>query len=132
MASFKELMKDKTERQAILILVSVCLALVGITVIAIIPQVQSFFLRLLSDGKGLLYLLAAGILLTGWFLLLGVRGKALRYALLILVFTLLCLWLAINLDLVWNSMVHTIGLWPTIIIVLLGAIGVWLIIWMFL
>ena len=132
MASFKELMKDKTERQAILILVSVCLALVGITVIAIIPQVQSFFLRLLSDGKGLLYLLAAGILLTGWFLLLGVRGKALRYALLILVFTLLCLWLAINLDLVWDSMVHTIGLWPTIIIVLLGAIGVWLVIWMFL
>ena len=132
MASFKELMKDKTERQAILILVSVCLALVGIAVIAIIPQVQAFFLRLLTGGKGLLYLLGAGILLTGWFLLLGVRGKALRYALLILVFTLLCLWLAINLDLVWNSMVHTIGLWPTIIIVLLGAIGVWLIIWMFL
>ena len=132
MASFKELMKDKTERQAILILVSVCLALVGIAVIAIIPQVQAFFLRLLTGGKGLLYLLAAGILLTGWFLLLGVRGKALRYALLILVFTLLCLWLAINLDLVWDSMVHTIGLWPTIIIVLLGAIGVWLIIWMFL
>ena len=132
MASFKELMKDKTERQAILILVSICLALVGIAVIAIIPQVQAFFLRLLTGGKGLLYLLGAGILLTGWFLLLGVRGKALRYALLILVFTLLCLWLAINLDLVWNSMVHTIGLWPTIIIVLLGAIGVWLIIWMFL
>lgn len=132
MASFKELMKDKNERQAILILVSVCLALVGIAVIAIIPQVQAFFLRLLTGGKGLLYLLGAGILLTGWFLLLGVRGKALRYALLILVFTLLCLWLAINLDLVWNSMVHTIGLWPTIIIVLLGAIGVWLVIWMFL
>ena len=132
MASFKELMKDKNERQAILILVSVCLALVGIAVIAIIPQVQAFFLRLLTGGKGLLYLLAAGILLTGWFLILGVRGKTLRYALLILVFTLLCLWLAINLDLVWNSMVHTIGLWPTIIIVLLGAIGVWLIIWMFL
>ena len=132
MASFKELMKDKNERQAILILVSVCLALVGIAVIAIIPQVQSFFLRLLTGGKGLLYLLAAGVLLTGWFLILGVRGKAFRYALLILVFTLLCLWLAINLDLVWTSMVHTIGLWPTIIIVLLGAIGVWLIIWMFL
>lgn len=132
MASFKELMKDKTERQAILLLVSVCLALVGIAVIAIIPQVQAFFLRLLTGGKGLLYLLAAGVLLTGWFLILGVRGKAFRYALLILVFTLLCLWLAINLDLVWDSMVHTIGLWPTIIIVLLGAIGVWLIIWMFL
>ena len=132
MASFKELMKDKNERQAILILVSVCLALVGIAVIAIIPQVQSFFLRLLTGGKGLLYLLAAGVLLTGWFLILGVRGKAFRYALLILVFTLLCLWLAINIDLVWNSMVHTLGLWPTILIVLLGAIGLWVLIyWLF-
>lgn len=132
MASFKELMKDKTERQAILILVSVCLALAGIAVIAIVPQVQLFFLRLLTGGKGLLFLLAAAALLTVWLLILGFRGKSLRYALLILVFTLLCLWLAINLELVWNSMVHTIGLWPTIIIVLLGAIGVWLIIWMFL
>lgn len=132
MASFKELMKDKSERQAFLILFSACLALAGIAVILIVPQVQLFFLRLLTGGKGLLYLLGAAILLTGWFLILGLHGKALRYALFILVFTCLCIWLAINLDLVWNSMVHTIGLWPTIIIVLLGAIGVWLVIYLFL
>ena len=132
MASFKELMKDKSERQAFLILFSACLALAGIAVILIVPQVQLFFLRLLTGGKGLLYLLGAAVLLTGWFLILGLHGKALRYALLILVFTCLCIWLAINLDLVWNSMVHTIGLWPTIIIVLLGAIGVWLVIYLFL
>ena len=81
---------------------------------------------------GLVYLLVAGILLTGWLLILGFRGKALRYALLILIFTILCIWLVINFDLVWNSMVHTLGLWPTILIVLLGAIGAWLVIKVFL
>lgn len=125
-------MKKKDERQVMLVLTSVCLALLGIVVIAIVPRVQQFFLRLFTGGMGLVYLLAAGALLTGWFLILGFRGKALRYALFILVFTLLCIWLAINLDLVWNSMVHTLGLWPTILIALLGAIGVWLIIYLFL
>ncbi len=131
MASFRELMKEKSERQAILILVSVCLALLGI-VVACIPRVQVFLLRILTGGMGLVYLLAAGVLLTGWFLILGFRGKALRYALFILIFTILCIWLAINIDLVWNSMVHTLGLWPTILIVLLGAIGAWLVIKVFL
>ena len=132
MASFRELMKKKSERQALLILGSACLALLGIVVVACVPRVQDFLLRILSGGMGLVYLLAAGVLLTGWLLILGLHGKALRYALLILIFTILCIWLAINIDLVWNSMVHTLGLWPTILIVLLGAIGLWVLIyWLF-
>ena len=124
-------MKEKSERQTILILVSACLVLLGI-VAACVPRVQVFLLRILSGGMGLVYLLAAGVLLTGWLLILGLHGKALRYALLILIFTILCIWLAINMDLVWNSMVHTLGLWPTILIVLLGAIGLWVLIyWLF-
>lgn len=124
-------MKEKSERQTILILVSACLVLLGI-VAACVPRVQDFLLRILSGGMGLVYLLAAGVLLTGWLLILGLHGKALRYALLILNFTILCIWLAINIDLVWNSMVHTLGLWPTILIVLLGAIGLWVLIyWLF-
>lgn len=129
MTSFKELMKKKNERQTLLILVSVCLALVGIVVACVVPQVQDYLLRILTGGRGLVYLLAAGVLLTGWLLILGFHGKALRYALLILIFTILCIWVAINIDLVWNSMVHTIGLWPTIFIVLLGAIGLWVLIY---
>ncbi len=121
-------MKEKSERQTILILVSACLVLLGI-VAACIPRVQGFLLRTLSGGMGLVYLLAAGVLLTGWLLILGLHGKALRYALLILIFTILCIWLAINIDLVWNSMVHTLGLWPTILIVLLGTIGLWVLIY---
>lgn len=132
MASFRELMKKKSERQALLILGSACLALLGIVVVACVPRVQDFLLRILSGGMGLVYLLAASVLLTGWLLILGLHGKALRYALLILIFTILCIWLAINMDLVWNSMVHTLGLWPTILMVLLGAIGLWVLIyWLF-
>ena len=124
-------MKEKSERQTILILVSACLVLLGI-VAACVPRVQDFLLRILSGGMGLVYLLGAGLLLTGWLLILGLHGKALRYALLILIFTILCIWLAINMDLVWNSMVRTLGLWPTILIVLLGAIGLWVLIyWLF-
>ena len=132
MASFRELMKKKSERQALLILGSACLALLGIVVVACVPRVQDFLLRILSGGMGLVYLLAASVLLTGWLLFLGLHGKALRYALIILIFTILCIWLAINMDLVWNSMVHTLGLWPTILMVLLGAIGLWVLIyWLF-
>lgn len=125
-------MKKKSERQALLILGSACLALLGIVVVACVPRVQDFLLRILSGGMGLVYLLAASVLLTGWLLILGLHGKTLRYALIILIFTILCIWLAINIDLVWNSMVHTLGLWPTILIVLLGAIGLWVLIyWLF-
>ncbi len=132
MASFRELMKKKSERQALLILGSACLALLGIVVVACVPRVQDFLLRILSGGMGLVYLLAASVLLTGWLLILGLHGKTLRYALIILIFTILCIWLAINMDLVWNSMVHTLGLWPTILMVLLGAIGLWVLIyWLF-
>ena len=132
MASFRELMKKKSERQALLILGSACLALLGIVVVACVPRVQDCLLRILSGGMGLVYLLAASVLLTGWLLILGLHGKALRYALIILIFTILCIWLAINMDLVWNSMVHTLGLWPTILMVLLGAIGLWVLIyWLF-
>lgn len=120
-------MKKKSERQALLILVSVCLALLCV-VVACVPRVQAFLLRILTGGMGLVYLLAAGLLLTGWFLILGFRGKTLRYAVLILIFTILCIWLLINFDLVWNAMVNTLGLWPTILIVLLGAIGIWFVV----
>ena len=125
MASFKELMKKKSERQAVLILISVCLALLAIVVVAIFPPIQHFLLRLITGRMGLVYLLVAGVLLLGWFLILGARGKTLRYALLILIFTILCIWMAINMDLVWDSMISTLGLWPTIIIGLLGAFGIW-------
>lgn len=129
MASF---FKDKNERQGAGTLYTVILVLIGVISYFAIPAVQAFFARLLVGGKGLLYLLGGGVVLTLWFLFLGYRGKSLAYALLILLFTIFCLWLAINFDMVWDAMTSVLGLWPTIIIVLLGALAIWLIIYLFL
>ena len=120
--------KTKTQRQASGTLVAIGLVVLGVIVCLVIPMFQDKVKEALVGWKGLVYLLGAGFVLEVWFLIIGYRGKALLYALGILVFTILCIWLALNFDLVWDSMVHTLGLWPTILIVLLGALGLWFVI----
>ena len=120
--------KTKTQRQASGTLVAIGLVVLGVIVCLVIPMFQDKVKEALVGWKGLVYLLGAGFVLEVWFLIIGYRGKALLYALGILVFTILCIWLAINFDLVWDSMVNTLGLWPTILIVLLGALGLWFVI----
>ena len=120
--------KTKTQRQASGTLVAIGLVVLGVIVCLVIPMFQDKVKEALVGWKGLVYLLGAGFVLEVWFLIIGYRGKALLYALGILVFTILCIWLAINFDLVWDSMVNTLGLWPTIFIVLFGALGLWFVI----
>jgi hypothetical protein len=120
--------KDKTDRKTNGTLLAIALVAVGVLSYFAVPAVQTFFERVLSGWKGLVYLLGGALVLEAWFLILGYRGKSLLYALGILLFTMLCIWLALNFDLVWNSMAATLGLWPTIIIVFLGAIGLWFVI----
>ena len=120
--------KTKTQRQASGTLVAIGLVVLGVIVCLVIPMFQDKVKEALVGWKGLVYLLGAGFVLEVWFLIIGYRGKALLYALGILVFTILCIWLALNFDLVWDSMVNTLGLWPTILITLLGALGLWFVI----
>jgi hypothetical protein len=124
--------KTKTQRQSTGTLVAIAIVVIGVISYFAIPYVQAFFDRALTGGKGLVYLLGGAIVLEGWFLVMGYRGKMLFYALAILLITILCLWLAINFDMVWDSMVTTLGIWPTIFIVLLGTLGLWLVIRIFL
>ena len=97
-----------------------------------IPYLQAWFEKVLTGWHGLVYLLGGAVVLEAWFLILGYRGKALLYALGILLFTILCIWLALNFSLVWDSMVNTIGLWPTILITLFGCLVLWFVIKIFL
>ena len=116
------------ERQAMGTVLAIVLVIVGVATYFLVPYVQAWFDKVLVGWKGLVYLLGGAFVLEAWFLIIGYRGKALLYALGILVFTILCIWLAINFNLVWDSMVATIGLWPTILIVLFGALGLWFVI----
>jgi hypothetical protein len=119
---------SKTQRQASGTLVAIGLVVLGVIVCLVIPVFQDKVKAAIIGWKGLVYLLGAGFVLEAWFLIIGYRGKALLYALGILVFTILCIWLAVNFNLVWDSMVNTLGLWPTIIITLLGALGLWFVV----
>ena len=120
--------KKKTDRQMYGTLIAIGVVVAAVIAYFAIPFLQAWFERVLTGGKGLVYLLGGALVLEAWFLILGYRGKALLYALGILVFTILCIWLALNFDLVWDSMVNTLGLWPTILIVLLGCLGLWFVI----
>ena len=120
--------KKDTDRKMYGTLFAIGLFIVGVVSYFFIPYLQAWFEKVLTGWHGLVYLLGGAVVLEAWFLILGYRGKALLYALGILVFTILCIWLALNFDLVWDSMVNTLGLWPTILIVLLGCLGLWFVI----
>ena len=120
--------KTKTQRQGSGTLIAIGLVVLGVIVCLVIPAFQDRVKEALVGLKGLVYLLGAALVLEAWFLIIGYRGKALLYALLILIFTIMCIWLAINFDLVWDSMIHTLGTWPTIIITLLGCLVLWFVI----
>lgn len=120
--------RDGTDRKIGGTLIVIALVVVGFISYFAVPVVQAFFERVLVGWKGLACLLGGALVLEAWFLIIGYRGKALLYALGVLIFTILCIWLAINFDMVWDSMVSTLGLWPTILIVLLGSLGLWFVI----
>lgn len=124
----KKKSKGEADRKTGGTLIVIALVVVGFISYFAVPVVQAFFERVLVGWKGLACLLGGALVLEAWFLIIGYRGKALLYALGVLIFTILCIWLAINFDMVWDSMVSTLGLWPTILIVLLGSLGLWFVI----
>lgn len=120
--------KTKSQRQGIGTIWTIAFFALGFLTYLLVPVVQGYLDRVLTGWKGLVILMGAAVVLEGWFLILGYRGKSLLYVLGILLFTILCIWLALNFNLVWDSMVNTIGLWPTIFITLFGCLGLWLVI----
>ena len=124
--------KTKSQRQGIGTIWTIAFFALGIITYLLVPVVQGYLDRVLTGGKGLIILLGGAFVLEAWFLILGYRGKALLYALGILLFTILCIWLALNFTLVWDSMVNTLGIWPTIFIALFGCLGLWFVIKVFL
>lgn len=120
--------KTKASRKTSGTLVTVSLIILGVIVCITVPFFHDAIVERLAGWKGMVILLGAAFILEIWFLILGYRGKSLLIALGVLIFTILCIWLAINFDLVWDTMVTTLGLWPTILITLLGSIGLWIVI----
>ena len=124
--------RDRSKRQGSGTVLTILLFVIGVGSYFAIPALQTFFTRVLAGPVGLLYLLIAAAVIAGWFWFIGYRGKPLAIAMSILVFVFFCIWMAINFETVWDAMVATIGLWPTIIFGLVLAFGIWVVIYMFL
>ena len=119
--------KTKSQRQSSGTLLTIAFFALGLITYLAVPIVHEFLSHALMGRKGLLYLLGGGGVLLIWFLILGYRGKSLLYAFYVILFTLLCIWLALNFDMIWNGMLSTLGTWPTIFIGLLFALSIWLV-----
>ena len=68
----------------------------------------------------------AGIFLGCYYAaVMGFRGKALGYAIFVIVFTCLCIWLFVNFDELFDWLRDTIGVWWTIAITLVMCAVFW-------
>ena len=99
---------------------------VGIVVVAVllylfIPAINAWVLRMSRGWQGALWLLGAGILLGIYYaFVMGFRGKALGYAIAVIVFTAVCIWLIANWEWFTAFLELHLGTW--------GMIGVLLVI----
>lgn len=89
-------------------------------------EIISFIASFLIGWKGALILLAIAVALALYFTFgLKFRKKALIYAFFVIAFTMICIWLAVNFDAVWDFLQATLGTWGTIgvVLVLCGFVG---------
>ena len=102
---------------------------VGIIVVAVllylfIPAINAWVLRMSRGWQGALYLTGAGVLLALYYaLLMGFRGRALGYAIAVILFTAGCIWLLANREWFTDMLQTHLGTW--------GMIGVLLVLCLF-
>lgn len=105
---------------------------VGIVIVAVvlyifIPSITAFVARNAVGLRGGIILVVAGWLLGIYYAyVMGFRGKALAYAIGVIIFTITCIWLAVNFDMVWDWLVAAVGIWGTIGITLVMCLFVYL------
>jgi hypothetical protein len=102
---------------------------VGIIVVAVllylfIPAINAWVLRMSRGWQGALYLTGAGVLLAIYYAwVMRFRGRALLYAIGVILFTAGCIWLLANREWFTDMLQTHLGTW--------GMIGVLLVLCLF-
>ena len=108
------------------LLIPAVIVIVATALYFLIPTINAFVASKVTGWKGGLYLLAAGVLLGCYYaFVMGFRGRALGYAIFVIVVTCLCIWLLVNFDTIFEWLRHTIGVWWTILIALVMCAVLW-------
>ena len=107
-------------------LLPVVIVVVAVALYFAMPSIQDFVVRISKGWSGGLILVGAGIFLGCYYAaVMGFRGKALGYAIFVIVFTCLCIWLFVNFDELFDWLRDTIGVWWTIAITLVMCAVFW-------
>lgn len=101
-------------------LLPVAIIIVAVLLYLFIPSINAWVIRMSSGWKGALFLTGAGIVLGVYYaLIMGFRGKALGYAIAVIIFTAVCIWLIANWEWFTDLLQTHLGSW--------GMVGVLLV-----
>lgn len=96
-------------------LLPVVIIVVAVLLYLFIPAINAWVVRMSRGWQGALYLTGAGILLGVYYaFVMGFRGKALWYAIGVIVFTAVCIWLIANWDWFTDLLQTHLGTWGMI------------------
>jgi hypothetical protein len=80
-----------------------------------VPSVNAFFFKISAGWLGLVILLGLGALLFLWYnMLYHLKGKTLLYVIGVILFTIFCIWMIANHELVFSALEAALGTWGMI------------------
>lgn len=101
-------------------LLPVAIVTIAVLLYIFIPSINAWVLRMSKGWQGAVFLLGAGILLAVYYTwVMRFRGRALVYAIGVIVFTAVCIWLLANHEWFFDLLQTHLGTW--------GMIGVLLV-----
>ena len=108
-------------------LLPVAIIIVAVLLYFFIPTINAWVIRMSRGWQGALLLLGAGIVLGIYYaLVMGFRGKALGYAIGVIIFTGVCIWLIANWDWFTDLLQTHLGTWGMIgvLLALCAVVGI--------
>ena len=107
------------------------LVAVGVATYFLVPYVNQWVAEHIQGFWGLFWLALAGVLLWLWFYIgLGFRGSALKYATIVILFTAMCLWLIANWEWFTAFLELHLGTWGMtgVLLVIIVIVGIGLLV----
>ena len=104
-------------------LLPVAIIIVAVLLYLFIPSINAWVIRMSRGWQGALFLTGAGIVLCIYYaLIMGFRGKALRYAIAVIIFTAVCIWLIANWEWFTDLLQTHLGSWGMVGVLLVSCL----------
>ena len=93
-----------------------------------VPAVNAFFFRISAGWLGLVVLLALGALLFLWYnKLYHLEGRTLFYVISVILFTIFCIWMIANHEVIFAALEAALGTWGMIGVLIVFCIVLYIV-----